>query len=352
MSLLSDLGERSRVSALSTEPVGCCPACGGEKRELLYAELQDTTPASTHERWTLFKCSQCHSAYLDPRPDRESIHRAYQDYFTHFGAAPGPAKGPMARWNERLRRGYLNARWGYRFKDASGLGSIAYNFLPLQRARGDYVVRSLVANAGARLLDVGCGRGEFVAFMATTGWKAKGIDLDPKAVAQGQSSGADVDHGSVENLEGGRALFDAVTLSHVIEHVHDPLGALRRCKALTRLDGSLWIATPNLDSLTHAYAGRYWIGLDPPRHLQVFTLRGLKIVCERAGWERVQVESVPLASGSLEASIAVRDRSRGQASTRGWVRTGARVVDALNDIAGHFRAGRGEVLVATAINRG
>src|SRR5207249_6934470 len=78
--------------------------------------------------------------------------------------------------------------------------------------------------------------------------------------------------------------FDAIAMSHVIEHVHDPAGLLRECHRILRPGGLLSVVTPNWSSLGHRYFGRSWRGLEPPRHLQLYTLPTLVRELRQAGF--------------------------------------------------------------------
>jgi hypothetical protein len=64
------------------EAVPSCPACGSRERALLHSGLRDRLYGAPGT-WRLWSCGCCGSAFLDPRPDLESIGRAYVDYFTH-----------------------------------------------------------------------------------------------------------------------------------------------------------------------------------------------------------------------------------------------------------------------------
>jgi SAM-dependent methyltransferase len=157
------------------------------------------------------------------------------------------------------------------------------------RSRGaivDREIRHLPARPGGRLLDVGCGSGAFVRTMAELGWRAEGIDPDPAAVASARAAGLAVTAGTLEAIDDSEhgGAYDAITFSHVIEHLHDPAADLERARRLLRPGGMLWIATPNLESLGHRRFGRDWAGLDPPRHLVLFTRASLERLLRGAGF--------------------------------------------------------------------
>jgi SAM-dependent methyltransferase len=256
------------------EAVTACPVCGGAERRTFYDGLRDRAFRTAPGTWTLMRCLSCGSAYLDPRPSPETIELAYRSYYTHGSSAP-PAVG-------RLRRGlandYLRARWGYDQEPAVPGGRLIPKLAPSRGALVDREIRHLPATPGGRLLDVGCGSGAFLAQMEELGWRAHGIDPDPAAVAKAREAGLDVTQGTLADLDSEEfaGSFDAITLSHVLEHLHDPGGDLGRIGRLVRPGGLVWIATPNLEALGLRRFGRDWLGLDPPRHLVLFTRTSLE----------------------------------------------------------------------------
>ena len=283
---------------METEAVPACPACGGTHRERLHEGLSDRlfgAPGS----WRLQRCSECGAAYLDPRPTRASIASAYEAYYTHEDASSEASSGLRAR----LRNGYLNARYDYSLEPASALGRVVVPLLPGHRAAADRHVRRLRRpRPGARVLDVGCGNGEFLLAMRAAGWTVEGVETDSHAVSLARERSLPVHQGTLESAGYAPGSFDAVTLSHVLEHLHNPVETLRRCRALLREDGVAWIATPNLAGPGHRRFGRAWRGLEPPRHLVVFTPRALVRALERAGLRLVELQRPASSRWLYEAS--------------------------------------------------
>jgi 2-polyprenyl-3-methyl-5-hydroxy-6-metoxy-1,4-benzoquinol methylase len=249
----------------------------------------------------LYRCLGCGSAFLDPRPTREAIGLAYGgDYYTHEVAVIEPVTTGL---RAAILNGYLNARWGYARTPASRLGRFA-RLLPKRRAYVDRLVRHLPAARG-RLLDVGSGGGSFVAWMRGLGWDAEGLEPDPAAAERASAAGVPVTAASLEAAPFEPGSFDAVTMSHVIEHLHDPAAGLETCRRLLRPGGTLWLATPNLAGYGHATFGRAWIGLDPPRHLVVFTRESLLRAVERAGFSIASAPRDYSAAGAFPCSAVV-----------------------------------------------
>jgi SAM-dependent methyltransferase len=187
-----------------------------------------------------------------------------------------------------LGNGYRNYRFGMRERPASILGVLAVWLMPDQRALLDTGGRHLPKRPKGRLLDVGCGNGDFLLFAQRAGWEAIGVEPDPKAVEVARARGLTVHLGTLETLHEAPESFQGITMNHVIEHVHHPRATLEHCYRLLKRGGWLWIETPNLDAQGHARYGENWIGLDTPRHLVVFTDRSLLRLLEEVGFARIE----------------------------------------------------------------
>ncbi len=274
--------------ASDLESVPACPVCGGARRNLLFEGLTDRFFSTADGEWRLFQCAECGSAYLDPRPNPESIGRAYGKYFTHVAE-----DHPVIRRSGHLRtifhslvNGYQNARYGTGKVPTSDLGKWVLPMLPPMRSAADAECRNIpkLPRGGGRLLDVGCGNGGFLLLAKQAGWEVEGLDFDAAAVSTARSRGLDVHHGSIELLSDRNDCYDAITLSHVVEHVHEPVKLLLQLYALLKPGGMMWLETPNIGSLGATRFGRNWRGLEPPRHLAIFSVGSLEKSLYLAGF--------------------------------------------------------------------
>jgi SAM-dependent methyltransferase len=145
----------------------------------------------------------------------------------------------------------------------------------------------LAYRARGRLLDVGCGSGQFLdAMRRQPGWSVVGVDTSPTAVSTAREMlGLEVYLSDLNNAPLSPASFDVVTMWDVLEHLHDPVGALSKIKTLLKPDGVLLVRTPSLDSWDAALFGRCWAGLDPPRHLVVFSRYTLYYTLQQGGFK-------------------------------------------------------------------
>lgn len=259
--------------------IKACPACGNTDRTLLYQDLVDNVFFVAPGRWTLHLCAHCKSAYLDPRPNEASIGKAYGTYYTHSIGSTRLALtqlGMLRRLQRLLANGYVNRRYGTHRLPASRLGFGFLRPFPRVRQKLDVEFRYLPKpNPGQKLLDIGCGNGSFLASAVEAGWDVAGIDPDPQAVAAARQRGFDVRQGLIDSYASMSNCFDAITLSHVIEHVHEPKEVIQAAYRLLKPGGLLYIDTPNIASKGCVRFGRNWRPLETPRHLVIFSFSGL-----------------------------------------------------------------------------
>lgn len=288
-----------------------CPLCRTGRRRMLHGGLEDRLfGAAGH--WTLWKCPDCGCGWLDPRPDRTSIARAYAGYLTHSvseSAIRLTRPGILQGLKEQAVHAWLNHALGYQLSPVLPL-PVACRILSRQRQRQILNrVRHLPCptDGRTRVLDVGSGNGAFLLIAQTLGYKATGLEPDPHAVSLARKSGCTVHAGSLPHPDLPREHYDHITLAHVLEHLHDPLATLRECLTLLRPGGRLWVQTPNLEGAGHAYWGSDWRGLEPPRHLVLLTPESLQRTLCEAGFRETRLLPSPLEAHEMfRHSLAIR----------------------------------------------
>lgn len=278
------IGEPATMSSIGERPG--CPACG-MTGVILYDGLVDRL-FGARGSWTMKRCPfpACGSLWLDPAPSSADLESAYATYYTHV--VPEDVSGqPLRRAYAWFKEGYYGRRYDYPVSGLAGvkraLGLALYGYPPA-RDRLDMRIIYLPSKAGGRLLNVGCGNGSLLALMRAMGWQVEGVEMDAAAVGVTQSLGIPARVGSLQAQHYPEASFDAVMMSHVIEHVPDPLAVLSECHRIPRPGGRPAIETPNVASVGHARLGRDWRGLEPPRHLQLFTAASIEAMARRAGF--------------------------------------------------------------------
>lgn len=139
-----------------------------------------------------------------------------------------------------------------------------------------------------RLLDIGCGDGEFLSWFKDSELQAIGIELSDKAVEIGRSAGLDIRQGNVEE-EGVKSpvegRFDVVRLADVLEHTLEPARMLRRCRDLLVPGGELILNLPNPErALSSKIYGIHWPGLHLPFHRYHFPPAAIKAALAENGF--------------------------------------------------------------------
>jgi SAM-dependent methyltransferase len=301
------------LDTIRCDPNPKCIACGHEGVEL-YRGLTDSL-AGTPGTWRMVRCpnARCGMLWLDPKPVADDLIKAYRNYHTHGRArARPPVQLGLSALNTTCK---LVSRV---LESGSDLG----------RQRQNLRTMFLADVAPGSLLEVGCGSGRFLNRMREAGWQVKGTDFDPAVAARVKERYAlQVDIGDLQDLGYAAGSYDAIAMSQVIEHVPDPIVLLQECLRLLRPDGRLVLSTPNANGIAHRRYGRHWRGLEPPRHLHVFTPAALQRCARVSGFERLKCFTLSAeAAGIYRASDAIAQAEGGPGSAsqalsvvRSWV---------------------------------
>jgi len=258
---------------IHARPNPTCYLCGSIG-ELSYTGLKDRI-FNVPGEWSLKKCSNsnCRLVWLDPEPIEEDIPKLYKDYYTHAEKL----ELSKAQQNKDLAH-YLYVSFQYVKTWLVWVSTLKY-----QR---DQVGTMYLADVKpGKLLEIGCGSGKFLRRMQGFGWSVEGIDFDAKAVEQARlECNFTVHVGTLESIKYQANNFDVVAMNHVIEHVPDPVSLLQECHRILRPGGRLVVITPNIDSWGHQEFKQNWRGLEPPRHLYLFSQNTLSSCASKAGF--------------------------------------------------------------------
>lgn len=198
----------------------------------------------TEESFTLRACLECGFLHTHPQPTANAIGRYYasEDYVSH----------------SETRRGLINRIYG-----AVQGYNIRYKYRLVNRdvPRGTW-------------LDYGSGAGAFMEYAHSHGKEIIGLEPDTDARTRAESRGMtvyDTDH--LAHLPDES--IAAVTMWHVLEHVHDIHDLLRQIRRILRPGGKLVIAVPHPYSYDALRYQSHWAALDVPRHLWHFRKRDI-----------------------------------------------------------------------------
>ena len=261
-------------------------------------------------RFRLVRCRRCRLVYLNPRPAPRALAEWYFDgYEPHRPAGPfrPTRRGALRRWvGARAVPWYTR---GVGFDPAAVRATLdriddlppyfVFGFVPTRR--------------GGRVLDVGCGTGANLDAARRFGWETHGVEVSPAAAQVARETlGLNVVTGTLEAAAYPDEHFDVVALSHVLEHLPDPVATLREVARILRPDGLVLLAVPNHRSLPAFVFRSYWFPWEVPRHLYHFSPTSLAALLDRVGALRlVRINYVPVAAGvTMSWDYLCRDHPR------------------------------------------
>ena len=239
------------------ETVVKCPVCASQKHILAFKAEDHTV---SNQQFSVQRCADCGFLFTSPRPEPSKIGTYYvsDNYISHVEAANG-------------------------FKDH------VYHWVRKRAIQGKH---KLIAkyHATGKLLDVGCGTGDFLAFMAKQHFDAQGVEVSTEARKIATAKGLPV----FPDLESVSALaqFNAITLWHVLEHVPDPQTTLHQLNARCAPGGVLVIAVPDNESRDAQHYGRNWAAWDVPRHLSHFRRKDVENLLKQTGFQLLEIKSM------------------------------------------------------------
>lgn len=274
--------ENNTINIIKSNPLPNCIICNN-KGNILHENLNDRLFGSVGV-WNFRKCSnnECGTLWLDPMPQSDEIWKAYQEYYTHEDD-----KTNIFPFLRSIEQAYISAKYGYAREQnlLKHLLSYLLYLFPTECAEIDIRVFYLNANKGAKLLDIGCGNGSLIQRLAKREWDVRGIDFDEKAVKHCQSKGLNVTDGDLISQKFNDSSFDVITLNHVLEHLFNPLEVINECFRILKPGGELVISTPNNNSwLYNKIFKKYWLTLDPPRHVIIYNRKSLTSILRNTGF--------------------------------------------------------------------
>lgn len=230
-----------------------CPFCNGADM-VSFANDIERRGVFYHVKY----CRVCKTGFTDPFPSLETLAEFY---------ATGAYRADTGR---RFNR------W------------IEYGINRFMLGRKNRIVRQ---RPPGRLLDIGCGRGSFLAGMRDAGWDVAGAEFSEETASYArQAYGVPV----ATDLTFSDGSFDVITINHVLEHIPDPVAMLRDCYRLLKKDGLLVVAVPNIDSLQAQFGKGKWFHLDVPCHLYQFSEQGLVGLLRAEGFRIIRTKRFDL----------------------------------------------------------
>ena len=236
-----------------------CPVCSSPNiRQQLRAE--DYTVS--HDVFEIWQCAACTLQFTQGAPDALSVGGFYQsdNYISHTDT------------NE----GIINKLYHFVRKTT------------LKRKRR--LIEQTTGITKGSMLDIGAGTGAFADAMQQAGWAVTGLEPD----AGTRQRAADLHGLALEDtgvlFQLPPASFDAITMWHVLEHVHELHAYIEQLKLLLKKEGRALIAVPNYTSYDAQAYRQYWAAYDVPRHLYHFSPASIKSLLAQHGLRLIAIK--------------------------------------------------------------
>ena len=236
-----------------------CPWCGSNKAQInLWLKDEFLTKKDFH----ICECLNCGLLYTMPRPSKEKIGAYYKsdEYYSH----QENKKGFVPRLYEAIKK--INLKHKFR---------LASRDLPV-----------------GKLLDIGCGVGDFLHVAENKGWQCTGVEPSEEAreIARQRIKGDLLYSEDLNHLPDQS--FDLITMWHVLEHVDDLKWQVAQLQRLIKPDGRIVIAVPNYRSYDGRFYNAYWAAYDVPRHLNHFNKTVITKIFKTSGLSLVSMDKL------------------------------------------------------------
>ena len=266
-----------------------CKICGGNS--FSYAHKGIDRFCQIEGAFDLYRCNGCGLIFIFPFLQQDVLMRYYPDTYYSYSDSERIQK---------YRNSLLEKLIFYLKHPLKAANCILYSKLLRQK---DMTVFKKSFN----VLDVGCGDGRYLLEKKRYGCKLFGVDISDKALRKLKDTDPDMNVYCGNLWEAGFSdnLFDIVNVAAVLEHVIDIERLLLEIRRIIKEKGVLRIQVPNASSLTYKVFGRFWMGLDVPRHLYVFSLKNLKLLFKKSGFKVQQYRTVENSYDFVSSTIYV-----------------------------------------------
>lgn len=236
-----------------------CPWCDSEKTQI-HLWVKDLF--LTNEAFEIHECLKCGLLFTEPRPKPKEIGKYYQseEYYSH----QENKKGFVPRIYEAVKSVNLKKKYKMATK---GLEP-------------------------GRMLEIGCGAGDFLHTMEKHGWTCTGIEPSESAkeIATKKVKAKLLNPQEIDKLEDES--FDLITMWHVLEHVDNLKEEIKQLQRLLKKGGRLVLALPNFKSADAQYYKEYWAAYDVPRHLNHFCHESINNIFKTTDFKRIKTDKL------------------------------------------------------------
>lgn len=174
----------------------------------------------------------------------------------------------------------------------------------------DFIMQQTGLISG-HIIDIGSGTGAFLNEMRDSGWQVTGLEPDQGARQKAKALYGIEANVSDELFNLPKGYYDAITMWHVLEHVHRLHENMAQIKLLLKPGGKFFIAVPNYTSPDAGHYKQFWAAYDVPRHLYHFTPTAIRKLAAQHGMQVLKVK--PMLLDSYYISLLSEQYKHGRA---------------------------------------
>lgn len=254
---------------MNYERLDNCPICNKEEFKN-FMVVKDNSVSK--ESFVIVQCENCGFKFTNPRPDEENIGKYYEseDYVSHSNKS-------------------------------TNLTNTAYKLVRNYTIKQKVDLINRLSEKG-KILDYGCGTGNFLEACQKNGWLVNGFEPNKLAREQAQQLlDIDITSDSATLNQLPDHNFEIITMWHVLEHVHTLNTTFKNLIQLLKPEGKIIIAVPNADSHDAALYKENWAAYDVPRHLYHFTQATMKRFLKKHKVELLEI--IPMKFDAYYVSL-------------------------------------------------
>lgn len=260
-----------------------CPLCQHPGKKIYQFSFEFK---NYQKNFIYFLCSKCPHLWLTPFPSQKEINQIYANYHTHQLKTK---KTLLASFREKCLKAFLSEFYGYGYlgrpKFLWRLLGLFIRKIPFFYQRAILAINGVEGREKGKLLDVGCGHGAFLYQLGKLGWEVSGVEPDEVAAQIARKQfGLNIFCGPLEEAQLPASTFEAIVFRHSLEHIPFPLKVMEECWRILKPGGKVHIFTPNVESLGHSLFKFKWRGLEPPRHLHIYSLNSIISLLKKVGF--------------------------------------------------------------------
>jgi 2-polyprenyl-3-methyl-5-hydroxy-6-metoxy-1,4-benzoquinol methylase len=236
-----------------------CVSCKSDISPIIQLEgLKSGYNSEDATIYSYLKCPECSIVFIYPKPNENQLEEdVYNENYFYY---------PPLKWYQKIVYSI------YFYKDYA------------QWVNSEFLDKK-------KLLDAGCGQGEFMHTMRRSNWDVYGTEFNPYLVEMLKKEFGTEKIYTVSQYEQGmiKEKFNAITFWHVIEHLSTPVPTLESARNLLNEKGIVFIELPNADSLVLSLFKNNYTWLRIPDHVYYYSPLTLTNLLKKAGFTQIKI---------------------------------------------------------------